>query len=75
MSMKSIPYLNPNFIIIIVKLGCEGVNNFSYFCPKQTTLCMLEMPWSAGSKEYPQSMFWSKIKKIMLTIVNPIFTL
>ena len=35
----------------------------------------LEPPQGGGSNEYPQSMFWSKNKKIMYTPVNPSFTL
>ena len=31
----------------------------------------LEPPQRGGSNEYPQSMFWSKNKKIMYTSVNP----
>ena len=33
----------------------------------------LEPPQQGGSNEYPQSMFWSKNKKIMYTRVNPTF--
>ena len=32
----------------------------------------LEPPWLGGSNEYPQSMFWADIRKIMFTPVNPI---
>ena len=35
----------------------------------------LEPPQRGGSNEYPQSMFWSKNKKIMYTPVNPSFTI
>ena len=35
----------------------------------------LELPQWGGSNEYPQSMFWAEIKKIMYTPVNPSFTL
>ena len=35
----------------------------------------IEPPQRGGSNEYPQSMFWSKNKKIMLTPVNPSFTI
>ena len=31
----------------------------------------LEPPQRGGSNEYPQSMFWSKNKKNMYTLVNP----
>ena len=32
----------------------------------------LEPPRRGGSNEYPQSMFWAEIRKIMYTPVNPI---
>ena len=35
----------------------------------------LEPPRWGGSNEYPQSMFWSEIRKIMYTPVNPSFTI
>ena len=35
----------------------------------------LELPQSGSSNEYPQSIFWSKNKKIMYTPVNPSFTI
>ena len=35
----------------------------------------LELPLRGGSNEYPQSMFLSKIRKIMYTPVNPSFTI
>ena len=35
----------------------------------------LEPPRRGGSNEYPQSMFWAKIRKIMYTPVNPSFTI
>ena len=35
----------------------------------------LEPPRRGGSNEYPQSMFFNKITKIMYTPVNPSFTL
>ena len=34
----------------------------------------LELPRRGGSNEYPQSMFWAEIRKIMYTPVNPSFT-
>ena len=34
----------------------------------------LEPPRQGGSNEYPQSMFWAEIRKIMYTPVNPSFT-
>ena len=35
----------------------------------------LESPRRGGSNEYPQSMLFSKIRKIMYTPVNPSFTI
>ena len=35
----------------------------------------LEPPRWGGSNEYPQSMFWAEIRKIMYTPVNPSFTI
>ena len=35
---------------------------------------LLEMPRRGSSNEYPQSMLFSKIRKIMYTPVNPSFT-
>ena len=35
----------------------------------------LEPPHRGGSNEYPQSMFWAEIRKIIYTIVNPSFTI
>ena len=34
-----------------------------------------EPPQQGGSNKYPQSMFWSNIKKNMYTPVNPSFTI
>ena len=36
---------------------------------------LLEPPRRGGSDEYPQSMFWSRNKKIMYTALNPSFTI
>ena len=35
----------------------------------------LEPPHRGGSNEYPQSMFWAEIKKLMYTPVNPSLTI
>ena len=35
----------------------------------------LEPPHRGGSNEYPQSMFWAEIRKIMFTPLNPSFTI
>ena len=34
-----------------------------------------EPPRRGGSNEYPQSMFWADIRKLMYTPVNPSFTI
>ena len=36
---------------------------------------LLEPPRRGGSNEYPQSMFWAEIWKIMYTPVKPSFTM
>ena len=36
---------------------------------------LLEPPRRGDSNEYPQSMFWAEIRKIMHTPVNPSFTI
>ena len=45
--------------------------------PAQNIDCgySLEPPRRGGSNEYPQSMFWTEIRKIMYTPVNPSFTI
>ena len=35
----------------------------------------LEPPGRGGSNEYPQSMFWAELRKIMHNPVNPSFTI
>ena len=35
----------------------------------------LEPPRRGGSNEYPQSIFWAEIRKIMYTPINPSFTI
>ena len=35
----------------------------------------LEPPWRGGSNKYPQSMFWSKIKKNRYTTAYPSFAI
>ena len=37
--------------------------------------CSLELPRRGSSNKYPQSMIFSKIRKIMFTPVNPSFTI
>ena len=60
--------------------GCKNDNfqmNFFYifliFAQNIDCGYTLEPPQRGGSKEYPQTMFWSKNKKNMFTRVNPFF--
>ena len=49
-------------------------NSDIFHIPAQNIDCgyPLETPRQVGSNEYPQSMFVSKIRKIMYTPVNPV---
>ena len=46
------------FLIVAQNIGCGYT---------------LEPPRRGGSKEYPQSMFWSKIRKIGIPLQTPVF--
>ena len=48
-----------------------------FHIPAQNIDCgySLELPQWGSSNEYPQSMFWAEIRKIMYTPVNPSFTI
>ena len=35
---------------------------------------LLEPPYTGGSNEYAQSIFWAEIRKLMYTLINPNFT-
>ena len=48
---------------------------YSYSCRYDVRVPCKECPRGGGSNEYPQSMFFSKIRKIMYTPVNPGFTI
>ena len=49
---------------------------FFFFLLKNTDCgYSLEPPRRGGSNEYPQSMFWAEIRKIIYTPVNPTFTI
>ena len=50
---------------------------YTFNISAQNTDCgyLLEPPRLGGSNEYPQSMFWAEIRKIMYTPVNPNFTI
>ena len=47
-------------------------NIFLIFAPNIDCGYTLEPPHRGGSNVYPQSMFWSKNKKIIYTPVNPV---
>ena len=55
----------------------EMKNSDNFYVSAQNTDCgySLEPPRGGGSNDYPQSMFWSEIRKIMFTPVNPSFTI
>ena len=52
-------------------------NSDIFHIPAQNIDCgySLELPHRGGSNEYPQPMFFNKIRKIMYTPVNPSFTI
>ena len=56
--------LKPNFYIHVVKLGFTGVY-IIFLISAQNIDCgySLEPPRRGGSNEYPQSMFWTEIRK------------
>ena len=51
-------------------------NSYIFHISAQNIDCgySLEPPRRGGSNEYPQSMFWTEIRKLMYTPVNPSFT-
>ena len=56
--------LKPHFYI--VKLGLQGYTLFFLFLLKNIDCgYSLELPRRGGSNEYPQSMFWAEIGKIL----------
>ena len=52
-------------------------NSDIFYISAQNIDCgyLSEPPLRGGSDEYPQSMFWAEIRKIMYTPVNPSFTI
>ena len=66
--LKILPPKNENFQI---------KNSDIFHISAQNIDCgySLEPPRRGGSNEYPQSMFWAEIWKIMYTPVNPSFTI
>ena len=72
--------LSMQYIEILLALKIENfqLKNFDIFLIfAQNIDCgyTLEPPRRGGSNEYPQSMFWSKIKKNRYTPVYPSFTI
>ena len=66
--LKILPPKNENF----------QIKNFDIFLiSAQNIDCgyLLELPHWGSSNEYPQSMFWVEIRKIICTPVNPSFTI
>ena len=75
-------YANMSVQFTAIFHGCKNDNFqmkifdiFLIFAPNIDCGYTLEPPQRGGSNEYPQSMFWSKNKKIMYTPVNPSFTI
>ena len=66
--LKILPPKNENFQI---------QNSDIFHISAQNIDCeySLEPPRRGGSNEYPQSMFFAEIRKIMYTPVNPSFTI
>ena len=59
------------------KLHFSDKNSDIFHISAQNIDCgySLEPPRQGGSNEYPQSMFYAVIRKIMYTPVNPSFTI
>ena len=66
--LKILPSKNENFQIKNSDIFQDSTQNIE--CEYS-----LEPPRRGGSNEYPQSMFWAEIRKIMNTPVNPSFTI
>ena len=66
--LKILPPKNENF---------QMKNSDIFHISAQNINCgySLEPPRRGGSNEYPQSMFWAEIRKIIYTPVNPSFTI
>ena len=57
------------------KIQMKNSDNFHVSAQNIDCWYSLEPPRRGGSNEYPQSMFWLEIRKIMYTPVNPSFTI
>ena len=51
------------------------LNFFIFLLKNIDCVYSLEPPHRGGSNEYPQSMFWAEIRKMIYTPVNPSFTI
>ena len=53
------------------------INSDIFNISDQNIYCgyLLEPPHRGGSNKYPQSVFWTEIRKLMYTPVNPSFTI
>ena len=72
--------VNPSFTIYFTSKKTENFqlkNSDIFHISAQSIDCVysLEPPRRGGSNEYPQSMFYAVIRKIMYTPVNPSFTI
>ena len=81
--MDSVTHYENTPIQIYRKFHLQKLENFQIkkliffliFAQKIDCGYSLEPPRRGGSNEYPQSIFWAKIRKIMYTPVNPSFTI
>ena len=64
-----------NFTTKKWKFSDKNPDNFHISAQNIDCGYSLEPPRRGGSNEYPQSMFWAEIRKIMHTPVNPSFTI
>ena len=78
----NVHYANMSVQYTAIFHGCKNDNFqmnlfdiFHIFAQNIDCRYTLEPPQRGGSKEYPQSMFWSKNKKNMYTRVNPTFSI
>ena len=76
MSLRKHAYSNILKILQPKKENFQIKNSDIFHILAQNIDCgySLELPRLGGSNEYPQSMFFSKIRKILYTPVNPSFT-
>ena len=76
LSVRKHAYSNILKILQLKKENFQIKNSDIFHIPAQNIDCeySLELPQQGSSYKYPQSMFFSKIRKIMSTPVNPSFT-